>query len=217
VAIGLYDVPDVLGGMAELTACNTGTEAEVADSNGVVLELVGKVVVTLSHGADEDAYALLGPESLNVVLDAYDGTFKGESNLPAVGWQVFGDGVLDDAEQLFLGGGRADGHAVQELDHETGEAFEGTGDANAWVYLDEDALGGVDVDLEFAHLVNGGVEEGEKALCTVGHWLKQRGLRLEYLVSYVGSCVADIASHLTHDANVLVAVEQRVLVVTAGA
>jgi len=43
---------------------------------------------------------------------------------------------------------------VEKLDHETGEAFEGTWDADGGVDLDEDAFGGVDVDLEFAGLVD---------------------------------------------------------------
>lgn len=70
------DVPDILGGVAELTAGYTGTETEVADGNGVVLELIGKVIVALGHGTDEDADALLGSESLDVVLDTHDWAFK---------------------------------------------------------------------------------------------------------------------------------------------
>ena len=34
---------------------------------------------------------------------------------------------------------------------------------------------------------------------------------VSYLVGDVGSCIADVAVHLAHDSNVLVAVQQRVL------
>lgn len=60
---------------------------------------------------------------------------------------MFGDWVFDDPEEFFLGCGRSDRHAVQELHHKTGEAFEGTWDADSRVHLDEDALGRVNVDL----------------------------------------------------------------------
>jgi hypothetical protein len=50
------------------------------------------------------------------------------------------------------------------LDHETGETLECTGNANGGVDFDQDTLGGVDEDLQAASLVDGGVEEGEKAL-----------------------------------------------------
>jgi hypothetical protein len=53
---------------------------------------------------------------------------------------------------------------MEELDHQPGESLKGTGNANAGVDLDEDALGGMDVDLEFTGLVDGGVEEGEETL-----------------------------------------------------
>lgn len=66
---------------------------------------------------------------------------------------MVGDGVLDDLEQLLLRGGGADGELVEQLDHQTGEALEGTRNADGGRDFDEDALGGVDVDLELAGLV----------------------------------------------------------------
>lgn len=77
---------------------------------------------------------------------------------------MVGDGVLDNLEQLLLGVGRANGQAVQQLDHQTGETLECTGNAHGGVDLDEDTLGGVDENLQAASLVDGGIEEGEKAL-----------------------------------------------------
>ena len=43
---------------------------------------------------------------------------------------MLGDGIFDDFEELFLGRGGADGEAVQELYHETGEALESSGNAD---------------------------------------------------------------------------------------
>jgi hypothetical protein len=192
----LDDVPDVLCRVAELAASHTGTKREVADGDGVVLVLVGEVVITLGHGSDEDADALLGTEVCHVVADAHDGGVKGEGDFAAVRGQVVGDGVLDDLEELLLRGGGADGQLVQELDHQTGEALEGTRDAHGRRDLDEDALCGVDVDLQSAGLVDGRVEQGQEAL-----------------VGDVGARVRDVAVHFAHDSDVLVAVEERVLVI----
>ena len=53
---------------------------------------------------------------------------------------------------------------MEELDHETGESLEGTWDTYCRTDFDEDALRGVDVDLEFSCLVDRRVEEGKKTL-----------------------------------------------------
>lgn len=88
--------------MAELAASHTGTETVVADGDGIVLEGVGKVVVTLGHGADKDGNALVRPQGLNVVPGADDGGIETHGHLAAVRGQVVGNGVLDDLEQLLL-------------------------------------------------------------------------------------------------------------------
>lgn len=49
---------------------------------------------------------------------------------------------------------------MQELHHQPGEALECPRDTDGRIDLDEDALGRLDVDLEFPSLVDGGVEEG---------------------------------------------------------
>ena len=54
----LDDVPNILSGVAELAAGDTGTQAEVADTDRVVLELIRKGVVSLGHGTDKDTDAL---------------------------------------------------------------------------------------------------------------------------------------------------------------
>lgn len=53
---------------------------------------------------------------------------------------------------------------MEELHHQTGEAFESTGNANGWADLDQDALGGVYVYLQLPGFIDGRVEEGKKAL-----------------------------------------------------
>lgn len=74
---------------------------------------------------------------------------------------MVGDGILDDFEKLLLRSSRSDGELVQELDHETCETLERTRDAHGWGNLDENAFGGVDVDLKLASLVDGRVQKGE--------------------------------------------------------
>lgn len=70
--IHLEDAPYILGGVAELAAGNAGTQVKLADSNGVILDLVSKVVVSLRHGSDENSNALLLVETRDVVADADD-------------------------------------------------------------------------------------------------------------------------------------------------
>jgi len=144
--------------MAELTACNAGTEVKLANSDAVVLDVIGKVVVALGHSTYEDCDTLALVEIANVIADTYDLGVEAERDLAAVGREVIGNGVLDDLDELFLRRRRPDLVSVQELDHESGEALEGTGNAHCRADPDEHVLGGVDVDLELARLVDWRVE-----------------------------------------------------------
>ena len=103
--------------MAEFTASYAGAETEIADANRVILELVGEVVATFGHGANEYADAFLGSETTDVVLDANNLGVEGQSYLAAVVGKMVGDGILDDSEEFLLRGGRADGEPVQQLHH----------------------------------------------------------------------------------------------------
>lgn len=158
------DVPDILSSVTELAASDTGGQGVVADGNGIVLELVGESIRSLGHSTDEDTYALLGTQILHVVSHSYHRRIVGEGDFAAVRREVVGDGVLDDLEQLLLRGGGADGELVEQLNHQTGEALEGTRNADGGRDFNEDALSGVDVDLKLARLVQRRVEEGEQTL-----------------------------------------------------
>jgi hypothetical protein len=144
--------------MAELTACNAGTEIKLANGDAVVFDVVGKVVVALGHSTYEDCNALAFVEIANVVADTYDLGVEAERDLAAVGRQVIGDGVLDDLDELFLRRRGADLMSVQELDHESSESLECTRNAHCRADPDEHILGGVDVDLELSRLVDWRVE-----------------------------------------------------------
>lgn len=98
----LYNVPDILSSVAEFATGDTGAEAEVADTDRVVLESVGKVVDPFGHSADEDAYALLGAQICNVILDSDNVGIITQGDLSAVWRKMIGDGVLDDLEKLLL-------------------------------------------------------------------------------------------------------------------
>ena len=53
---------------------------------------------------------------------------------------------------------------MQELDHETCKPFEGSRDADGWVDFDQDAFGGMNVNLKLAGFVDWRVEESKEAL-----------------------------------------------------
>lgn len=50
---------------------------------------------------------------------------------------------------------------MQKLDHETSESLEGSRNTDGGRNLDQDALGGVDINLEFAVLIDGRVQQGQ--------------------------------------------------------
>lgn len=74
------------------------------------------------------------------------------------------DRILDYSQQLFLGVGGTDRESVEELDHQTSKPLERSGNANGGVHFNQDPLRRMDVDLELARLVDGGVEESEETL-----------------------------------------------------
>jgi hypothetical protein len=158
------DIPNLFGSVAELAASHTGTETVVTDTDGLVLERIGKVIVTLGHGTDEDSNALVGLQCLQVVLGADHGCLKTHGDLAAVGRQVVGDRVLNNLQELFLRVGGADGKSVEQLNHQTGKSLESSGDADGGVDFDQYTLSRVDENLQATGLVHGGIEQGKKTL-----------------------------------------------------
>lgn len=158
------DVPGFFGSMAEFTASHTSTQAEVADTDGIILEGISKVIMTLGHGTDKDTDALIRIQRLHIVCCSDHGGLETESHLTAVGGQVIGDGILDDLQQLLLRIGRADGEPVKELNHQPGKPLESPRNTHRGVHFNQNSLGGMDKNLKLASLVNGGIEKGQEAL-----------------------------------------------------
>lgn len=150
--------------MAELATGDTGRKTEVADRNLLVDIGIGEVVRALGHSTNEDANTLIVVQLVDVAPHSYYRSVKTESDFSALGWQVVGDGVLDDAEQLLLRGRGLNGQTVEQLDHQPSKALECARNANRGRNFDQHTLGGGDVDLEPTGLVDRRVEEGEQAL-----------------------------------------------------
>lgn len=151
----LKDIPCVLGRMAEFTASHAGTQTVIADTDGLVLEGIGEIVVSLCHGTDKNTDAFLRAEGLEVIANTHDRRLVTHGDFAAVGREMVGDGVLDDPEQLLLGICRTNRQPMKQLDHETGKTLEGAWNADRRVDLDQDTFGGMDVDLQFTGLVGG--------------------------------------------------------------
>ncbi len=150
--------------MTEFTACHTGAQAVVANADRIVLEAVGKIIPAFGHGSNENANTLFRCQIRNIVSHTYNLGIEAQCDLSAIGREMVSDGVLDDLEQLLLRIGGANGKSVQELDHQSGESFEGTWYADRWADFDKDALGRVDVNLQPSSFVDRGVEQCEEAL-----------------------------------------------------
>lgn len=153
--LGSQNVPHLLSRMAKLAAGDTGTQTVVADTDSVILEGIGEVVMALGHGTDKNRNTLLRTEGFDIILGADNGRLETHGDLAAIGGQVVGDRVLDNLEQLFLRVGGTNGKAVQQLNHQTGETLESSGNANGGVDFDQNALGCVDENLEPTGLVDG--------------------------------------------------------------
>ena len=101
-AEGSYDVPNVFGRITELATGDTGAKAEVADTDGVVLEFICEIIVALGHCTNENTYALFGPKIGYVILHSDNRSIKTESDFSTIWRQMVGYRVLNDLEKLFL-------------------------------------------------------------------------------------------------------------------
>lgn len=150
----LDDSPDVFSGMAKLATCNAGTEIEVANTDRVVLELIREVVVSFGHGSDENCDALILVQSFDVVSHSNHLGVEAQCHLPAIGREVIGDWILNDLDELLLGGGRSDLMPMEQLDHQASESLEGTWDPDRGADLNEDIPRSVNVDLKLAGFID---------------------------------------------------------------
>lgn len=105
----LDDVPGVFASVTEFAASDTCAQTVIADTDGFVLERVGKVVFSFRHGPDEHADTFRSPERVDVIPDSDHVGVETQGDLPAIGWEVVRDGILDDLEEFFLRVDRSDG------------------------------------------------------------------------------------------------------------
>ena len=95
-------VPNIFRRMAKLAASDTSTQAVIADTDGFVLEIVGKVILAFGHGTNEDTDAFIWCQALNIVFDSDNLCVEAQRDFPAIGGEVIGYRVLDNLEELFL-------------------------------------------------------------------------------------------------------------------
>lgn len=117
--------PHVFRRMTKLAASDAGTQAVIADTDGFVLEIISEVVPAFSHGANEDAYALVWCKALNVVFDPDYLCLEAQCDFPAVWRKMTSYRILDDFQKLFLRVGGSYGQLVKELNHKASKALEG--------------------------------------------------------------------------------------------
>ena len=96
------DVPNVFRRMTKLAASDTCTQAVIADTDGLVLEIVGKVILAFGHGTNEDTDAFIWCKALNVVFDSDNLCVEAQRDFPAFWRKVICYGILNDLQELFL-------------------------------------------------------------------------------------------------------------------
>lgn len=99
--------------MAELAARHTGTQAVIADTNLLVNPCIGKVILTLCHGTNNNTNALVLLKSLDILSHWNNGRIPAQRHLSAVWREVVRNGVFNDPEKLLGGGCAPDRELVQ--------------------------------------------------------------------------------------------------------
>lgn len=113
------DVPDFLSGVAKLAASNASTQSKVANTNAVVFEIVGEIILALCHSSHENTAAFIASKTTYVVIDTDNGGICRECDLAAVGRKVFGDWSWNHFEKFLWRRGGTDREAMKELNHES--------------------------------------------------------------------------------------------------
>ena len=78
------DIPRILAGVAEFAASNACTQTIVADTDGFVLESVGKVVLALGHGANKNTDTFRWAEGVDIITDSYHVSIETQRDLSAI-------------------------------------------------------------------------------------------------------------------------------------
>jgi hypothetical protein len=196
--------------MTEFAAGNTGTKAVVAYADRLVLESVGEIVFALRHGADKDTNALIGVKRIDIISHSNDIGVETQSDLATFGREMISDWIFDDFEQFLLGIDRPNRQLVQQLNHQSSKSFECAWDADCRTDFDENTFGRMNIDLQSSSFVDGRIEKSEKAL-VVCEYDMDGASSGPYLMCDIWSSLTDVSAHFTHDANVLVAVQERIL------
>ncbi len=150
--------------MAEFAAGHAGRQAIVANRDLLVDIAIGKVVRALGHGSDKHTDAFVSVQRVDVLPYAYNRCVKAQRYLATFGRQVVRNRVGNHPKQLLLRVGAFDRKSMQELHHQTSKPLECSGDSHRRRHLDQNALRRVNINLEFACLVNGRIQQGKQAL-----------------------------------------------------
>lgn len=88
--------------MAEFAAGYASAEVEVADSDGIVLDVICEAVVSFGHCTHENGNAFILLKALNVVPHPHHLSIETESDLSAIGREVVRDGIFNHLDELLL-------------------------------------------------------------------------------------------------------------------
>lgn len=80
-----HNIPNLFGSVTELTTGHTGTKTVVTDTDALILEGIGKVIMTLGHGTDEDGDTLIRLQRLQIIPGAHQRGLKTHGHLAAIG------------------------------------------------------------------------------------------------------------------------------------
>src|SRR3954467_5687489 len=92
-------VPNVFRRMTKLAASDTSTQAVIADTDRLVLEIVGKVILAFGLGTNKDTNAFIWCKALNVVFDSDNLCVEAQRDLAAIWRKMVGYRVLDNPEE----------------------------------------------------------------------------------------------------------------------
>jgi hypothetical protein len=81
--------------MAKFAARNTCTQVVATDTDSIIFDRIGEIIVSFGHGSDKNANTFVFVQSLDIVSHAYNFRIEAERDLSAVGRKVIRNGVFD--------------------------------------------------------------------------------------------------------------------------